>query len=433
MLATSGATNVGHIKSLAYYPTRLTVAQIQALTVPASTAPAAGTYRVAAQRNVMQNTTLAIPGTNPKQAFVWPATIGSGDRTKLRVSVGNWSLADATGDTNTGNSIIIESAVLTLTSTGEFTPIFWGGLRSNTLADGLVKLNSDDILPSAFPSLTAGGVMPNLSAFQVKGIVKPSAAGGKIPTGRWGNETGCQCIQFDAAVTTVSTVDAIGNFTLVSGTAFTTSTKGFSFVLEGPFVSGDPTTYVGYGDSIVEAVGAALVAGGTWFNNAATTLGAAYLQSALGGQSQIMFWKSVNINSYVGLGSVLMDNTGTNTQGGVMYYPLPYYNARQAGVRAIVRPSLNVRSTSTDNWATNGNQTASLVYPDSDSIALQALANAGFVDLYYKMNAVRDTGDKWLTNGVAQTYTPDGVHQQAAGNSLMASELVTQLNSLIFY
>jgi hypothetical protein len=424
LLATSGATNAGHIKSLTYYPIRLSVAQIQALTAPASTAPAAGTWRVAAQRNVVHNASLSIAGTLPYLAFRWPAVIGSGARTKLRVSAGNWWINDAAGDNNTGNAITVESAVLVLVSTGEFAPIFWSGSRSVTLTDGQVKLNSDEILPSAFPSLAAGGVIPNLAQFEVRGKVK-CASGAKLPVGRWGNENGAQCLQYDAAVTTMSAVDAIGVFTF-TGTAAIVPTKGFSFVLEGPPVSGDPIAVVGFGDSIVEGVGS-LVFTGSWFNKAATSLGAAYLQIALGGQSQTMFWKSVNAYSFAALGNVLVDNTGTNSQGIIMQYPLVYAKARAAGIRYILRPSLNVRSTSTDSFATNANQTATLVYIDYTSDGLASLAQSGLVDAFYKMNAVRDTGDKWLTNGVAQTYTVDGTHQQPAGDDLMATELQTYL------
>jgi len=430
LLSTSATTNSGHIKSLKYYPTRLSVSQIQGLTAPSSTAPIAGTYRVATQRNVMNNTTVTIGGTTPYQAFRWPAVIGSGARTKLRVSASNWTLNDATGDTNPGNTITIESLALVRLSTSEIAPIYFSGLRSVTLSDGQVKFNSDDLLPSAFPSLTSGGVFPNGEAFELRGKVK-CASGGKIPCGRWGVETGAQVWNYDGTVTSVSSVDATGAFT-ATGSAAALGTKGYSVVIEGPFVTGDPMTLVGYGDSIVEGVGGTLQASGTWFQKTVNSLGAAYLQAALGGQSQAMFWKSANINQYVGLGSVLIDNTGTNNLG-PLEYPLPYYNARQAGVRAILRPSLNVRTTSTDSFVSNANQTVSLPYPDSNSIALISMTANGYIDAYYKMNAVRDTGDKWITNGTAYAYTVDGTHQQVPGDDLMYPELKAQLQALVYW
>lgn len=511
LLATSGVIGFGHIKSLAYYPTRLTVLQIQALTAPTSTAPAAGTYRVASHRNVLHNATLTVAGTQPYIAFRWPANIGSGDRTKLRVSASNWFLNDASGDNNTGNAYTIESVAIVRLATNEEVPIFWSGSRSVVVADGTVKLNSDDVLPSAFASLAAGGVIPDNDQFEIRGKVK-CATGAKFPVGRWGIETGAQVWTYDASVITVSAVDATGAFTATGGAAIT-PTKGFSLILEGPFAAGDPITVVGLGDSIVEGVGSALVTGGTWFQNAANALGMAYLQIALGGQSQIMFWKSANASQYYALANLLVDNTGINTQGGILYYPLAYQKARTAGVRYILRPSLNVTSNSTgsvstlvgngttatvtmpsstflanigttgtvfqglisgaspagfntdttanpngipmtitspttctfasttnatatgtillgDLWRDNGNQTATLIYPDTSSAALSSLAANGFIEQYYRMDAVRDTGDKWVTNGTNQTYTVDGKHQTAAGNSLMATELQAKLAAI---
>lgn len=510
LLATSVATGLGHIKSLKYYPTRLTVTQIQALTAPTSTAPAAGTYRVAAQRAVLNNGLQVISGTTPSMAVYWPTTIGSGARTKVRVSFGNWVLNDTNGDQNPGNTTTIVSATLIHISSGQYAPIYWGGSRTVTATNGQVKINSDDILPSAFPALTAGGIFPNAEQFAIKCVVK-TPTGGNLPVGRFAAETGAQAITFDAAVTTISTTDASGQFT-ATGVATVVSTKGFGLVLEGPFVTGDPMTLVGVGDSIVEGVGSTLSTTGTWFQKAATALGLAYLQYAVGGQSQVMLWKSSNLYQFTGLGNVLVDNTGTNTQSAPMYYPLAYYNARVSGVRFILRPSLNPRSTATvtatslvgngttatvtlpsaflaaigttgttfssivsgatgattgfntpannsvtltiassttatfanstnatatgtilvsDLWLTLTNQTALLPYPDGNTIALQALAVSGLIDQYYKANAVRDTGDKWIVNGTPQGYTVDGTHQEPAGDDLMATELQGKLSAIV--
>lgn len=428
LLATSGGQTCGHIKSLTYYPTRLTVAQMQALTAKTSTAQV-GVPRAAADHAKLANAGLAVSGTTPSMSTDATRTIRVA-RSDLRVVLQNWYCNDTSGDVNTSAATV--NIALIRVATNEVVQVKFSGVQSYAMASGLVKLESDVILPSAFPSLAAGGVFPDGDVFRLKNTIT-GAAGATFPVGTFAGETNTVAYSYDASVTTMSTVNSASAFsyTGTTPTVLVGANKTFCPVLVGTPVTGDVAAVFSTMDSIGEAVDATLVQTGTWIQKACAGLNLPLLIYALGGNSQTTTWKSANLQQWMGYTRILVDNMGTNSQGGIQRYGLGYSKARAAGIGYIVRPSLWQRGTSTDNFATNANQTAQLIYPSSNDLAFQSLAANGDIDLFYKTTATRDTGDKWISNGTANYYTLEGVHPTVPSDNLEAASLQTNLAAAV--
>jgi hypothetical protein len=84
------------------------------------------------------------------------------------------------------------------------------------------------------------------------------------------------------------------------------------------------------------------------------------------------------------------------------------------GSKPIFRTTLIPRTTSSDSWATAGNQT--VTSNEAIRTAFNAIVRAnptpltGFFETADSLETARDSGI-WLTNGTANAYTKDGVHE----------------------
>lgn len=112
--------------------------------------------------------------------------------------------------------------------------------------------------------------------------------------------------------------------------------------------------------------------------------------------------------------------------------------ATSAGKRAI-QTTITSRSTSTDSYATAVNQTTNA----NESIRQTFLTNlragnyagvSGYLETAYPLEDSPDNG-KYITNGSAFFYTPDGTHGTTFAYVKMASNptLISQINTLIRY
>lgn len=428
LLSTSGASNAGHIKSIKFYNTRLTVAEMQTLTAPTTVSTAVpGSLRTVSVNNRLPSALNVTSGTLLTFTSRFKMTIGSSSCSELRLDFPNIGWA-----ASVGNSVSIASCALEReTGVVEYTPVYVGGSRSFTLADNAATtVVSDAILPAAFTGLSAFSAGMTFWV-RVKGSV--TTAGHKIPGGRFSAETGAFAKLYDNAATAYSPVDGTGAIAYVSGTAQPDITQGYCPILIGKFVSGDPKTVFITGDSIVEGTGG-ITGTGTFPRLAAQALGVPILEISRGGTSQADLQTYLpQWGAYLKYARVLIDEMGTNNVNAVLDFFSYWSTAKTTySYDKIAKIGLFPRSTSTDSFATEANQTVSRAYPanfpDNHAVALLAY---GAINYNLDPQSVRGVNlAKWKVDGTAFKYTGDGTHQTSAGNALLATEFQTFLDGI---
>lgn len=428
LLSTSGASNAGHIKSIKFYNTRLTVAEMQTLTAPTTVSTAVpGSLRTVSVNNRLPSALNTTSGTSLTFSSRFKVQLGGSACSELRLDFPNIGWA-----ASVGNSISITSCALEReTGVVEHAPVYVGASRSFTVADNsATTVVSDVILPAAFTGLTE---FPANMVFWVRVKGSVTTAGHKIPGGRFSTETGGFAKVYDDAATAYSAVDGTGPMVYVSGTAVGSLTQGYCPILVGKFVSGDPKTVFMVGDSIVEGTGG-ITGTGTFPRLAAQVLGVPILELSQGGRSQVELQTYLpQWGAYLKYARVLVDEMGTNDSGGVLSFFSYWYTARTTyAYDKIARIGLFPRSSSTDSFATEANQTVSRAYPIvfPDLVAIDWLTY-GAIDYNLDPQSVRGTNKaKWIVNGGANYATSDGTHQTSAANDLLAAEFQTFLNAI---
>jgi hypothetical protein len=161
-----------------------------------------------------------------------------------------------------GNTCTYLNLFIELASTGQCVRVTAGGLNSWTLADGQYDFTTDDILPSSFglPFFARG----------TKFIVRVHCqipVGGRFCHNRYSNDSIDTGFFSDPAVSVVTNIGVSGAI-LHSGAR--TSLRGPAPMLLGKFVSGDPYTFAGCGDSIWDGA-----------NDSIDSLGIGYFARAL--------------------------------------------------------------------------------------------------------------------------------------------------------
>lgn len=90
----------------------------------------------------------------------------------------------------------------------------------------------------------------------------------------------------------------------------------------------------------------------------------------------------------------------------------------------IYQSTLTPSTTSTDSWATAGNQTKNAAETVrvalNDWIRTQPTGLAGYIEAADAVETARNSG-LWKSDGSANTFTADGVHPSAAGHALIAA------------
>lgn len=359
--------------------------------------------------------------------------IGSGDMSELRLSFYGWALPTSGALTANGNSYTILAAALERTAVAATTPITFNGSRSMVINDLDNDIQSDPILPSAFglAKFTRG------EEYFVRLRVQVSTAGHKVPCdSNTGNGTGEVVYAYEAATVTISSIDATGIIGTTAGSNFSSGRKP-ACVLLGRFASGDPATFNGIGDSIVNG------------SNETGGLRGFFLRSMFdadlvsnprgscnfgisGGVAGA--WAGTNNalpRAYLRYGKHAFEEYGTN--GGTLADSQAIWAAcRTAGVQKIIRVKILPRTTSTDTWQTAANQTYAAGWSSGGAKDLFNISLDGQVglptgvDQVITFTTLLDTDPwKWVVTGAANYATSDGIHPQAATHELAAVQLRT--------
>jgi hypothetical protein len=422
LLATTVAGNTGHIKSIKFYNTRLTVAQLQVLTSPTVVSTATpGVLRGVSVDNRLPAIANVTTGTALTFTSRFRLMLGSFACSEIRTDFANIRFA---GSSAVGNAVTIDSAFLErITGVAESVQLKVSGATSFVVPDGAnTTLVSDAVLPGAFTSLTTFPADTEIWV-RVQGHV---TLAGHILVGSRQAEPGSFCKLYDPATVTYSPTSGTGPITVVSGTDVAGLTQGFCPILVGKFVTGDPKTLFVVGDSIDEGVGS-IAQSGTFIRLSARNLGLPMIDLSLGGQGQNSLIPGVATwTPYLKYARVLVDEMGTNSVNAVLDF-FGYWRPAKTtyAMDKIVRIGLFPRSSSTDSFATEINQTSVRAYPTvfPDLTNLEWL-KAGLIDANIDPQSVRGVDkSKWISNGTAFYGTVDGTHQSTTSNNLLTTEI----------
>lgn len=379
----------------------------------------------------------------------WPVRIGSADVASLRLSFNAWILGTGSaGPSNTANGFTVVKAALEKDGTALHAPITFGGLRTLTVSPGDNDIQSDDLLPAALSqSVFARAVLYWLRIeYSVSGQLP--FANGRHTASKSGSQAGW-CTQ--PATTITNGVDSTGIFT-VTGTALDARSNGACPIILGKFVSGDPLTVMGIGDSKFQGQGdsTSTAEGFGAFNRATQgdlTNGIASINfnrigAASGG------YNNTTVMTYAKYANCLVDQTGTNdyaaTGTGTTLAAIQinlagiYAKARVNGVETVLRTSLGPRTTgawtladqSDQSYSGSGWQASGLV--DVFEQWASTAPGVPYHNGYTQVTAWRGSPDpwKWPATGVAAYATTDGTHPTAVMHGLVGAGLRTALLAL---
>ncbi len=421
LLSTSGAGNAGHIKSIRFYPTRLSVAELQTLTTPtpASTATP-GVLRGVSTKNRLPSIAYTTSGLLLNFACRFEMPIASSALSEIKLDFPNvyWPATAA------GNAIIIDEVYLErVTGVAESVQVKVAGSGSFTVADGAATtVVSDAILPSAFTSLTE---FPASMLFCVRIRGHVTTAGHKIVAGRSIYDTSAKGFRYDPAATTITNAISSTGALTYSGGSPLLDDLGYCPIMVGKFVSGDPKTCFTIGDSIVEGIVATTHQGpGLYIKKACMALGVPNIEFSKGGKSQRDAALATGWTPYLKYARVLIDEMGTNNLNAMLDFFTYWSIAKNTyGYDKIVKSGLTPVCTSSDSFATEANQTTTRAYPNNIDTQMVELARFGSVNTNHVPLAARGVNQsKWIVNGGAFYATADGTHPSVAADDLMKTE-----------
>jgi hypothetical protein len=429
LLSTSSASNAGHIKSIRFYPTRLSVAELQVLTAKTVISTAnPGAVRGISIDNYLPREFSTTTGALLDYAVRSRLKLGGFACSEITLDFPNFAFP---GTANTNDYTVLECALERITGVNEYVPVTFSGLRTKVVTAGSIdSIKSDTILPSAFTGLTE---FPANTEFMIRMKLRVSTTGHKWPVSISGlfAQRGSR---YDPAATTISAVDAVGTMTVVSGTNPSIETYIPTPIMLGKFVSGDPKTLFVIGDSIVGGTTTgALTAGGAHFKQAAEALGLPMITYALGGSNQMQL-STTNWRPYLAYSRVLIDEMGTNNGNGwIVWYD--YYHAARTTYNydKIIKTGLLARVTNSGDFTTEGGQTGGLAYPALNFAEgpMIDLEKYGYVDKYLPLVAARGVDQsKWIVNGTPYYATADGTHPSDAAVALLKTEFQAALSAI---
>lgn len=181
----------------------------------------------------------------------YPVWIGSGDADELNVVTENFAMGSAALQLP-GNDVTIDEVYLVNALTNQSVQLTIGGLTSYTMVSGEAFVKFDTVLPAAFGLsrfIRDTAYFIRYHCHVAANALKWCKHNFSPPYAQFGMYSKI----YDPAVTTITNMNGSGDFTF-TGTA-PTNDRFMSFKLCGKFVSGDPLTYGGVGDSIMENVG----------------------------------------------------------------------------------------------------------------------------------------------------------------------------------
>lgn len=427
LLSTNAVGNVGHIKSIRFEPRRMSVAEMQAATTPTVVSTATpGVLRAASIDNRLPSAQVALALTQLNFASRYRLQLGGSAMSSLKLDFANIFFPG----TSIGNSVVIDECYLErVTTVAESVQVLFAGASGATLASGSVNNLSDAILPGSFTGLSN---FPANTEFWIRVRGHVASASQNIPVSRARVEAvDSNSFAYDPATVTLTNFTGTGALTK-SGVLFTNmTTNGLCPILVGVYATGDPKTMFVAGDSIIEGVNG-LNSTRTWVVNAARALGIPVVEFSLGGSSQLSISEIASWKPYLAYCRVYCDDFGTNNENALLHF-FTLWNAAKAtyGHDKIVHVGLLPRSTSSDSWATEANQTAASTGPALNAFSASALLYK-FLDSSTVPQSIRGVANnKWKVDGNANTYTADGVHPSALADGLMKTEIQPVLDALV--
>lgn len=388
------------------------------------------------------------PVSSPDERFAYfrcPVYIER-DMETLVFSFNNWFMGPNFADGEAaGNTLTVVAAALEVVeedgTTSMVKPITFSGSRSYTLADGEARKDADPITKASIGK----SVIPRGARYFAKGKLSvPNNGDNFVRTLRRLDEVvinGTNQAQFrlyDDSATTVSDVDVSGVFTETG----TTSASGLGMFA--PIVLGNPTSvddiasWVIIGDSLtyltypdVEEV---------------TTQAPPALNMAVAGMAaQTMNNNFTKWEAYLDCADAAYvyhgtNDIGANTDASIVTASLAtmYANLKALdNIDHVVASDLAVITSSTDDWATKANQTKGTKWQAGamvDTVRQWLAARAADNTLYSLVDTsfAKDPTDEWLwlTDGVAELVTPDGIHFGGRiGAALMNSAMLAALRT----
>lgn len=421
LLATSGATNAGHIKSIRFYPTRLSVAELQVLTAPTVVSTATpGVLRGVSTKNRLPSVAYTTSGAVLYHQVRFQVPMGAFAASSLKLDFPGLFFPA----TSAGNDVIVDACYLErVTGVAESVQVLVGGSGTFTITNGAATtVVSDAILPTAFTGLTQFDASME---FWIRLRVRVTTAGHKFVGARSRYDTATPfCIRYDPASTTPTSVSGTGAMNY-SGGAPLLDDYGYCPILVGVPVTGDPKTVFTVGDSIVEGIAASSHQGpGLYIKKACMALGVPNIEHSKGGQSHREVALATGWTPYLKYARVMVDEMGTNNLNAMLDF-FTYWNIARStyAYDKIVRSGLTPVTTSSDSFVTEANQTISRAYPHALDTMMVELEKYGVVDKNHVPMAARgvNTG-KWIVNGGTFYATADGTHPSVAADNLMATE-----------
>lgn len=421
LLSTSSASNTGHIKSIKFYNTRLTVAEMQALTSPTVVSTATpGVLRGASTKNRLPSVRYTTSGAALYHQVRFQVPIGSSAYSSLKLDFP----AIFFPATSTGNDVIVDSCYFErVTGVAESVQVLLGGSGSFTVTNGAAAtVLSDSIATASFTGLTQ---FDDSVEFWVRLRCRVTTAGHKFVGARSKHDpAGAFCIEYDPAVTTPSAVSSTGVMTY-SGSAPASRDYGYCPILVGIPVAGDPVTMFTTGDSLTEGITASTHQGpGLYVKKACMALGIPNIEHSKGGQSHRELALATGWTPYLKYARVLADGMGTNNLNAYLDFFTYFEIAKSTyGYDKLIHFGLTPVATSTDSYVTEANQTITRAYPHAIDTFMVELAKYGLIDVNHVPMVIRgaNTG-KWIVTGAANYATSDGTHWSVAADDLMETE-----------
>jgi hypothetical protein len=373
------------------------------------------------------------------------------DASEMRLSNNGWKL-ETGGEQDVGNDFTIADQSIEIG--GVTVPVTYSGGRSLVVTNGGLDIQSDAISPASF----------GLSKFDygtvlwIKTRISLASSAHHIPyssenvgSTNSGGASGSQVSWYDPANTTVSSTDTAGVYT-TTGTSPSTRVSGYRSIIWSRFVN-DGKSFVTVGDSIAQNIND----GGTPYS----VHGGGYVQRSMHSATGTDLLPNLNLaRSGSGSGAIVGSNTkirqlykyarlgideyGTNNMDTTTLrtdLQAIWSHMRAAGIEKIVRMKYLPRTTSTDSWATESNQTyrsggkwqtggdADLNNQWFDTLVPSTL---DVVVATTTAQAAADGGDawKWRVNGTANYVNSDDTHPDSDGHEFIATTLRPVLRSL---
>lgn len=388
--------------------------------------------------------------------------IGSGNLSELRLSYFGFNASGGTGGlVVNANAYSVVAVYLENSAASISVPITFGGQASKVINPGDSDVQTDSLFAGAY----ALSNFARNSSWFVRQQLRVASAGMKMPTGvvpytTAGFPTNVG-LAIDPAVYVASAVSGTGNI-LASGSGWSSFTTPYQPVVLGRFVTGDPPTILGLGDSIIASAGdtgtPTSVMGAfsrALFNSDGVTGAIGGFNMGCSGAIGSM-WQNANAElgmAYWKYAKHAVEEFGTNefitpnSDAAAQISCQAIWTAmRSAGIQSIIRTLLTPRCTSTDTFETTANQSPLNASWQSGGGAwalndwLPTQVGASGPTTILPLNSVRagTTVDTtlfytWAVDGTAYKYVLNdglGVHPSTFGHAQEAAEYRTSFAAL---